>query len=192
MHKVFDKILDTNTENIMEQITTSGSFPWFFCPATNHENNIEELKYLDNMIDSPMFCHIVVQDGEDNSPFCNIVKDICSTITYNIGLDNYSLKKCKINFQYPNLKDKNHYNCPHTDFSTDESFLTVLYYVNESTGSTFIFDKEYNILDIIEPKKGRFVVMDGDTIHAGSNPMSNYRIVINFNIFFEEKNNELV
>ena len=39
-----------------------------------------------------------------------------------------------------------------------------------------------NVIDEIEPKKGRAVIFSGDTYHASSTPIKNHnRVVLNFN-----------
>lgn len=76
------------------------------------------------------------------------------------------------------------YNQPHIDDSRPHKVL--LYYCHNSDGNTFIFDKKDHthkkILHRVKPKKGRFIIFDGDTFHASSPPQkSPYRMVINTN-----------
>ena len=65
----------------------------------------------------------------------------------------------------------------------DDFHYTMLYYVNDSDGSTNIFDyKGEKVVQKIEPKKGRAVIMNGDTYHASSSPKNHSnRIVLNYN-----------
>jgi hypothetical protein len=76
--------------------------------------------------------------------------------------------------------------------------LVVLYYVNDTDGDTFIFDKksdyqninlasvenqnELNIIKRISPKKGRALVFDGNRYHSSSGPTKDIRCIINFDI----------
>jgi hypothetical protein len=68
---------------------------------------------------------------------------------------------------------------PHVD--RNDFHYTMLYYVNDSDGPTKIFSGE-KIIREINPKKGRVVLMTGDTYHASSSPRTHAkRIVINYN-----------
>ena len=68
---------------------------------------------------------------------------------------------------------------PHIDHQFEH--YTMLYYVNDSDGPTKIFSGE-KIIRQINPKKGRVVLMSGDTYHASSSPRTHAkRMVINYN-----------
>ena len=69
---------------------------------------------------------------------------------------------------------------PHVDDYSPH--FTMLYYFMDSDGPTYIFDENKNIIDKIDPKMGRAVLMSGDTYHASSPPrQSSKRIVLNVN-----------
>ena len=77
------------------------------------------------------------------------------------------------------------YNTPHIDVP-DANFKSLLYYVNDSDGDTFVFNetfhdrKDLTIRKRVSPKKGRAVVIDSNTWHASSNPRNHAnRIVLN-------------
>ena len=79
---------------------------------------------------------------------------------------------------------QNQTNKPHqAHVDRDDFHYTMLYYVNDSDGSTNIFDyKGEKVVQKIEPKKGRAVIMNGDTYHASSSPKNHSnRIVLNYN-----------
>jgi hypothetical protein len=64
----------------------------------------------------------------------------------------------------------------------EESMLVAIYYINDSDGDTLIFDDEYNIVQRVQPKKGRLIYFENDVLHAGQVPTNTeFRGVINFN-----------
>lgn len=110
------------------------------------------------------------------------------------------IKRCKLNLQTKAPKESiNKYNFPHTDFIPEmENELTMIYYVNDCDGDTYIFDsKNHSMEDIkktpeqydnlkilkrISPKQGRAVIFPTSQLHAGSHPIkSEYRMVLNYN-----------
>lgn len=69
---------------------------------------------------------------------------------------------------------------PHVDYEIPHN--TLIYYVNDSDGDTYFFNKEKEITHTVEPQKGKCVLFDGQILHASSSPLkNNRRIVINFN-----------
>lgn len=74
-----------------------------------------------------------------------------------------------------------------------EPLLTAIYYVNDSTGDTIIFDQKFGhpgpltVRTRVPPRKGRLVVFDGALLHAGNTPRTNGpRVNINFDAFVYE------
>ena len=59
----------------------------------------------------------------------------------------------------------------------------MLYYINDADGPTNLFDKKGGkIIEQVEFKKGRCLVLDGKVYHSSSSPKtSSRRLVANFN-----------
>ena len=81
---------------------------------------------------------------------------------------------------------------PHVDIE-DGGGLTGIYYIDDSDGDTVIFNEygnnpirnneEISVKQVIKNKRGRLVVFDQNSLHAGCPPIySDKRLVINFNI----------
>jgi ectoine hydroxylase-related dioxygenase (phytanoyl-CoA dioxygenase family) len=73
--------------------------------------------------------------------------------------------------------------------------LSMVYYVNDSDGDTFLFNEFQNSNKVTEvtlkqrvmPRKGRAVIFDSNRFHASSNPINNTsRFVINFTFKIHE------
>ena len=91
---------------------------------------------------------------------------------------------------------KREYDNIHIDLAFEH--LVVLYYVNDTDGDTFIFDKksdyqninlasvenqnELKVIKRVSPKKGRVLVFDGNRYHSSSGPTKDIRCIINFDI----------
>jgi len=120
-----------------------------------------------------------------------------------LGIDllpNHILRS-KINLQFKSITgNKNKFNNPHIDYtSTREEdlfpFHSLIYYINDNDGYTYLFDKkayiaedvdkvnidkDLKVVKKIRSKKGRCVIFQGNIIHAGSNPLkSECRLVHN-------------
>lgn len=81
----------------------------------------------------------------------------------------------------------------HTD-SGNSNTWAVLYYVNDSSGATDIYQPDGTLAKSIEPKAGRMVIFPASYLHK-ANPPSNtndWRITLNFNYLIEgDINNNL-
>lgn len=138
--------------------------------------------------------------GDDNnSGFIHIIYDYPNILNYNlfnltsliffeamekfeVDVSEYEIYRCRLGLfcqnQISNLNDIHH--TPHIDSAN--THFTFLYYVCDSDGATYIFDNNQNVVDEIEPKMGRGVLLSGDVYHASSCPRKHQkRIVLNCN-----------
>ena len=95
--------------------------------------------------------------------------------------------RCKLNLQLqnPNYPESS-YVCPHIDMS-EQKHNVLIYYPINSDGNTILFknkDRENLIIEKeIEPKKGRFIFFDGNTMHSNRPPkISETRMALNYDI----------
>ena len=162
-------------------------FPWYYLASTVSKNYDSYNKGNHKITEKEHFYHAFVNDGEYNSDFKNVVKDLVSLLP-----PQDRLFRVKANLM---LQDKGGnpdlYNTPHYDFEWEKDgvkyqkdFYVGLYYVIDSDGDTFLFDKNDKIMERIPPKKGRMLFMRGDVLHASRHPINfNRRLVINMDIF---------
>lgn len=81
----------------------------------------------------------------------------------------------------------------HTD-SNKNNYWAVLYYVNDSSGTTDIYDFDGSVSASIEPKAGRIVIFPACYPHKANPPTDNkqWRVTLNYNyIITGELNNNL-
>lgn len=95
-----------------------------------------------------------------------------------------SMKTHKLGFT------KDNYNLPHVDYHFPHK--TVIFYINDSDGDTWIFNEElidkepikFSVKERINPKANRLLQINGLQYHTASNPISNERrVVLNINYY---------
>lgn len=142
-----------------------------------------------NTIDCPQFTHYAMLNGQQTNIFQGI-RPMIYFAEKRLGWTITKVGRIKLNCTTRNGPNftSNNYNIPHIDSPLDNLF-TLLYYVNDSDGDTFMFNEVHkeghrvNSLSLnqrVTPKQGRAVVFDSNRFHAGSNPIINSsRFVIN-------------
>jgi hypothetical protein len=107
--------------------------------------------------------------------FSKVPQIVCSALNINF----IDIIAARLFITVPHKTTLDHY-APHTD--RPEEHLGLIYYVNDSDGDTIFFagDKE---LQRVSPKKGRIVIFDGNTLHAGGFPTDNPRCIVNYNLY---------
>jgi len=152
------------------------------------------IKFLDNI----GFSHGLVIEGQQDSMYWGLFRPLLYFFTQKTGVvvKNVIRVRLRLTFQHP---DRNEYlfNKPHTDlFEFDQPYKTLVYYINDSDGDTFIFDKFFNKSEDLDnalkdidkkiilqntPKQGDAIYFDGHQYHAGNSPIKyKHRYVINF------------
>jgi hypothetical protein len=167
MIEIFDDAIEREDQDYFESFLLGDLFPYYF--RTNTTYNDEQ--------DTCQFQHNLYYNGQSNSEYFEKFFS-----KFKKFIDNYSSHKSiirmKVNLLLNNKADT--FNTIHTDY--DLEHLSLLYYVNDSDGDTFLFDGNI-VIKTVSPKKGRILLFDGKYKHASSNPIhSKYRSVININL----------
>ena len=103
-----------------------------------------------------------------------------------LNIDLEDVLKARIMLTCPQDTKLKHY-APHTDLSIPHSAL--IYYVNDSDGATVLFDDDKNIIQEVEPKRGRILLFNGSISHGGGIPKNSARCLVNFDINFSSRRN---
>lgn len=174
---------------------------WQYTPITtdyyeitkveHHRKQIDEIsKKYGPVLDTQKFTYEVFRGTPNNKPFAAIRFDPNSSYNKTIpntaklidyiqtvnNLQDYAVGRIYINMQ--TIRPKWSMAAPHPDYLRDK-LITVLYYVNDSDGDTFLFDGS-DCICRAEPIMGTGIVYPSTTLHAGSTPIKhNTRVVIN-------------
>tara|TARA_R110002020_G_scaffold4968_3_gene21240 strand:- start:1518 stop:2120 length:603 start_codon:yes stop_codon:yes gene_type:complete len=192
---IIDNLLPSVYQNELEN--TISHLPFYYTDSIGYDENspkTEGYKFLDNI----GFSHALILDGKIESQYWNVFKPILYFFTDKTGISIKDILRVRLRLtvQHPNRKDYL-FNKPHTDLMGHKGpYKTLVYYINDSDGNTYIFDKFLNRKEDLKetlknidqhiilkqkPKKGTGIYFEGHQYHSGNTPI-NYksRYVINF------------
>lgn len=174
-----DDFISKDLQDKLEKDLLTNEVPYYYNQATT--NNLMpglDKSNFKQIFEKEHFVHTFVSKGEKWSNNLDIVRPLIRSLP-----EKDELYRVKANLMLQDKNgDPNTYNTPHYDF-TEFAYYIALYYVNDSDGYTFLFDEDNNIMDRIQPKKGRMVFMRGDVLHASRHPIKyKHRLVINMDI----------
>ena len=191
-YKILDDVLSIEQADEIEALLTAVSFPWY---CTNRFSTVDEPNYDDsNIFEYLQFVHLFCDWDEGkttvNSRYYNQIANIINPLC-----DGDKIVRIKANYKTQcRSGTEDMHTTPHIDmrlqqdgspdgFRVEFPHTVIIYYVNDSDGDTFLFNSNGTEMTRVEPKKGRFLIFDGQIYHAGSFPIHHLdRIVINYNI----------
>ena len=175
-----------NTSNINWYYTTKN--------LSHSDNNIiENAKNRDTRIceEVSAFQHLFYPANTDITYKIDIKSLFQTYIEKNFNLKTKKIHRILANFYIPSPNFVEHnYMLPHID--QEEPHLTLIYYVNNCEGETYLFNELYRqneevthynktLGKTIMPKQGRAILFNGFRYHAGSPSRHTVRQVININ-----------
>ena len=190
---ILDDVIPTHLQDKIEDLFTSSRLPWvFFKDIAIPPAEIKRLEIT--QLTPGIACYI----KQDNPKFLNEqllkeVKIIVDESCKKIGKQCKDIFNARSFMHFPLAEElRKEYDNVHVDINYDH--LVCLYYVNNTDGDTYIFDKtkkelnhiskdtKLGILKQVSPKKGRVVLFDGRRYHSSSGPTKDIRCIINFNV----------
>ena len=189
--EVFDNILSEQEALGVYAEFISPHFPWYMSSVAKLVNNefkisttSENYNIDENTFEAFQINHMLYKDKIASFKL-NVADFIHKKLSEKVDLSEYNfVHRIKANLLPRVLSGPDHHNTPHYDNKNEH--IVVIYYVNNSDGDTFIFESDKYPLKVkkrITPKMGRFVIFNGNQLHAGVHPKTNeYRIVVNFNL----------
>jgi len=186
-----DNFIPPSYADVLEDIICkSPEFQWVYTPSTNNQKETAIMRKDASSYESEQLVHALYLEGQRRSNFFDIVFPFFYFLEDKTGIKLGAIERIKANMLLRNDMPPDAYNTPHIDIP-DPGFKSLLYYVRDSDGDTFIFNETYRdtgnsksaltLRKRVTPRKGRALVFDSNTWHASSNPRENQnRLVINF------------
>jgi len=185
-----EDFLPQSYANILEDmICKSGEFLWQYNASTNDLKNPQIMNKSDKSYDGDQFVHALYQEGARHSAFFDIVFPMFYFMEDKTGVALAAVERMKANLLVQKPIDPDTYNTPHVDIPSPLT-KSLLYYVKDSDGDTFLFNETFQSKDPkkpltirkrVAPRKGKAVLFNSNIWHASSNPRENAtRVVLNF------------
>lgn len=178
MIDIFENFISLQDQNLIEEFISSNAFPYRFQNIYNEQSGEKGLSGSGKQLTN----HLFMMGEDKQSPQISIILPLIESIQELHGA--ILLYRAKVNVTTPDPSC--HPQTPHIDLKLEDGnlvpHLVCLYYANDSDGSTLFYDGDLNVIKETAPRKGTAVIFDGDTLHAGSNPILNpFRFAININ-----------
>jgi len=191
-----DDFLPPSYATILEDmICKSGEFLWQYNASTNDLTNPQIMNRNEKSYDGDQFVHALYQEGARRSAFFDIVFQMFYFMEDKTGVALANVERMKANLLVKKSIDPDAYNTPHIDIP-DAGFKSLLYYVKDSDGDTFIFNqtiqetqaakKPLTVRKRIAPRRGKAVLFNSNIWHASSSPRENATLVV-LNFIFRHK-----
>ena len=172
MYKIVNDAVSKSYQDLIEEVLTSEEFRWSYQPKITDNDNLNDT--------NSGFGVTLLRDNY-KSEYAGLLYPVLLEAFDKYQKDVIIKNVFRIRAGMFVKNQTQGANMPHVDW--DFEHMTMLYYVNDSDGPTNIFDyKGEKLIQEIEPKKGRGVIMTGDTYHSSSSPRNHInRIVVNYN-----------
>ena len=205
--------------NELVELFAANNFPWFYLddttfnkyepvgqdrlrpPKPTNKNNVVVNPFLVDLNikgvsvkDTTSFTHIFYAEGKSNSLLWNPVQPLVYFLeSQGINFTKLIRARAGLLLPQPGFK-KGDCNIPHIDHSHIEynNFISILYYINDADGETFVFDQnnrdgvptEVTIKEKYPHRGNSVLIFDGFQYHSSSNPITSKQR-ININLTFE-------
>ena len=193
---IIDNVIPENKQDEIEQLFTSSRLAWVFHKDIALDST--DIKNLGITKLTPGIGCTIKQHLPKylNLNLLNKVKIIAEQACIGIDKKLKEIYQARSFMHFPIVPElRKEFDNIHIDIPFEH--LVVLYYVNDTDGDTFIFDKfadlndlnspsinpnEANVIKRVSPKKGRALIFDGRRYHSSSSPTKDIRCIINFDI----------
>jgi hypothetical protein len=180
MITIVDQFIPELEQDRLEAYVTDSKFPYRF-----HEIHSYHDECYMGYSPKQLTHHLMMHREENVSPHFPIITPVFGSLMKMFG--EITLFRAKVNCTFPDPRvDPLVSQQPHVDLKYEDGriipHLVCLYYINDSDGPTFFYDKDFNIIEMVNPQKGSAVIFDGQIMHSGTNPYENpFRFALNIN-----------
>jgi hypothetical protein len=181
-----ENFLPSKYANELKGLFIDGGLPMYYIEDATYQLGMDEDLSISNSNkeNTGSLTHMFYGNGEQ-STWWNFVKPI----SYFVDFDYKRIMRCRgqILTPRPYVEKEYEYNTPHVDHFMDEDFMSLIYYINNSDGDTFLFKENHRdghanfvtVKDRVSHKENSAIIFDGKQYHASSNPThNNYRATI--------------
>jgi len=169
--EILDDLISPGMQDYVLATVEDKHFPWYYLPSVS----------LSNVEEDPNsgFSHTVFREDGYKSEYCDMLLPILYSALGDIKLQR--LYRIRLGMFIKNQNGSNGHT-EHVD-KPEEKHKTLIYYINDADGPTNLYDKKGGeIIEQVEFKKGRCLVLDGGVYHSSSSPKNaDRRLVANFN-----------
>lgn len=173
---------------------------WAMSNSTVHGDYEPEFDQDDRIVDTPSAIWLLDSDIRDVDPktqnpfLVRYSKQIAEKVAKEVGVKVKQYIRIKSNILFNDFwQGKDQFCAPHRDWHEGKKAISIIYYVDDVDGSTFIFpefSKEKRTLgraDEYKPAMNSALAFPADVMHAGQCPTtSNRRYVINIVFEYED------
>lgn len=194
--QVIDNFLDPKDFENLATIISSPKFPWFYIDTVSLPPQDGTLINDPLAVETAGLSHVMYDKEWDVKSFSyKYFETFFKKIETELALNESQMIRARASLKWPKVGfTSDNYNLPHVDYYFPHE--TLIFYVNDSDGDTFIFNEwftytgqgqgiaseKYTIENRISPRANRLVWIDGLHYHTASNPISsNKRIILNIN-----------
>ena len=181
---VYDDVLDKTHFQEVKHIVESAEFPWYI-RYNRHVTDSTYHKDEDIYQNNPLFSFTHLCSGWDNikTDYYDMTHVLAEKCKIKANLNDYVTERLRWRMHIrskENVRSNPHLDMK--DFEPKDSLKVGIFYLHDSDSPTYIYNDEKRVIDEIESKSNRLLVMPGDVFHSGSKPKThNFRIVLNIN-----------
>ena len=140
---IIDQAVPTSVQNLLENVALGDKIHWFRnVGATYNEGTRQIFPVTPDSLDVQQFTHTIYENTQGVEPRASQLFPVILPVITAIPCTIKQMIRIKMNLcVYAHRENANAHGMPHVDFTEiKEPLISAIYYVNDSTGDTLIFD----------------------------------------------------